>query len=406
MSSMAWECTAADDGARLERLLRDKCRDLDPARRLSNRLIKEAIKQGEAFINGAVVKDKSRVLREGDTVELIGQQVVSDSGERAPLVEDDEVAPPRRGNRWWPRPATWTGHLAVVPKWDPAPALSRHHQAGAKRAFEDERLCRRPFRVKKLVVYLLITHSALEGGASLCVLADWLRCNLYPEHTDLRGDLILCLSVSAAGFLCLAFMKFYDYSRHWPAYLYALCCTLAVLFTVFAAHPTTISDEPFAGGMPVGQGNAGRAGRRVQESTTRGETEPPPPPPPCTRDTPIAWCVEAAEQQTSADIYSYTQHSNACTDVMKYAACGPGLRDDSCAESYPFDTFHRLAVRTALSIYIPCGCSQSLFALRDHPVCLFAHRKNCRTCLLPKTRAFRTRPARSAATTSRGALTG
>ena len=65
MSSMAWECTAADDGARLERLLRDKCRD-----RLSNRLIKEAIKQGEAFINGAVVKDKSRVLREGDTVEL------------------------------------------------------------------------------------------------------------------------------------------------------------------------------------------------------------------------------------------------------------------------------------------------------------------------------------------------
>ena len=70
MSSMVWECTAADDGARLERLLRDKCRDLDPARRLSNRLIKEAIKQGEAFINGAVVQDKSRVLREGDTVEL------------------------------------------------------------------------------------------------------------------------------------------------------------------------------------------------------------------------------------------------------------------------------------------------------------------------------------------------
>ena len=33
MSSMAWECTAADGGARLERLLRDKCRDLDPARR-------------------------------------------------------------------------------------------------------------------------------------------------------------------------------------------------------------------------------------------------------------------------------------------------------------------------------------------------------------------------------------
>lgn len=69
-SSMSWCCTASDEGARLERLLRDKCRDLDPARRLSNRLIKDAITNGEATINGERVADKSRVLHEGDVVAL------------------------------------------------------------------------------------------------------------------------------------------------------------------------------------------------------------------------------------------------------------------------------------------------------------------------------------------------
>lgn len=70
-NSMSWVCLASDEGSRLERLLRDKCRDLDPARRLSNRLLKDAIRNGEAKINSDVCMDKSRVLHEGDVVELV-----------------------------------------------------------------------------------------------------------------------------------------------------------------------------------------------------------------------------------------------------------------------------------------------------------------------------------------------
>ena len=47
---IAFTCTADEEGKRIERLLRDHCRDgADKARRLSNRLLKDAVKGWDAL---------------------------------------------------------------------------------------------------------------------------------------------------------------------------------------------------------------------------------------------------------------------------------------------------------------------------------------------------------------------
>ena len=221
----------------------------------------------------------------------------------------------------------------------------------------DHRLCRKPFTNEKRLLLFLIMHSVLEGGALLCAFRDWFRCNFYPEYSDLRGDLICGAAVCAAGLFWVASVRGCDCiccnwvrsadktktdNRHWPTYLYALCCVLGLCFTVFAAHPTTISDEPFADEMPA-SGAGTMAGRRAQESAPGTDCT--------TQDVPIAWCVAITAENIDAGAHA----RDDCTDVMKYAACGPGMRDESCAEPYPFDTFHQLAVRKALSSTPVCS---------------------------------------------------
>eukprot|EP01050_Picozoa_sp_SAG11_P010516 SAG11_NODE_1056_length_6009_cov_30.238877_2_plen_161_part_00 len=66
-----WVCGEDGEGLRLERALRDRFRTGgDASRPLSNRLLRDAIKRGEVSIDGEVVRDKTRILHAGQSVEL------------------------------------------------------------------------------------------------------------------------------------------------------------------------------------------------------------------------------------------------------------------------------------------------------------------------------------------------
>jgi len=153
-SSMSWRCVASDEGSRLERLLRDKCRDLDPARRLSNRLIKDAIKNGEALINAEAVTDKSRVLHEGDLVELVYDKLRASNAVAA-------------SNRKLLQVEHETDDLAVV--WKPA-GVNRELEEAIDQEIKPGSSSTAPAGGKPLLVYRLA-----KGVAGLLVVAKTQR---------------------------------------------------------------------------------------------------------------------------------------------------------------------------------------------------------------------------------------